>query len=121
MDVILWPCRLLSEDLYSNQEICFLNKEKGLSGESVSKIMTDANGQVWMLTSYGINRYNGKRVEYFRIKGGDTHAWANDICQAEDGNVYVACRAGLFVLRLGRGYVSTGGSQSVLSGESTLC
>lgn len=99
--LLLWPCRLLSEDLYSNQEICFLNKEKGLSGESVSKIMTDANGQVWMLTSYGINRYNGKRVEYFRIKGGDTHAWANDICQAEDGNVYVACRAGLFVLRPG--------------------
>lgn len=99
--LLLLCCQSLSADLYSSDEICFLNKEKGLSGESVSKIITDSNGQVWMLTSYGVNRYNGKRVEHFRIQGSDSHLWASDICLGGAGEVYLACREGLYVLRRG--------------------
>lgn len=99
--MVMTPMASMRADFYNQGTMCFLNKEKGLSGASVSSIMSDDDGQMWILTSYGINRYNGRRIVHFPIEGMDSHLWASDMCLGGKGEVYVACREGLLRLRRG--------------------
>ena len=39
----------------------------GLAGTSVTDIITDHNGEMWIATSNGVNTYNGKRLTTFKL------------------------------------------------------
>lgn len=79
-----------------------LNKEKGLAGESVSYIMTDHIGQIWIATSNGVNRFNGKNLETFPIPKSDHKpVYVFDICEGNDKCIYIATSSGLYALRYG--------------------
>lgn len=87
----------------SNEEIMhLLNKEKGLAGSSVSYIMTDHVGQIWIATSNGVNRFNGKNLETFPINKSDhSPVYVYDICEGTDKAIYLATDAGIYVLHYG--------------------
>lgn len=79
-----------------------LTKENGLAGESVSYIMTDHIGQIWIATSNGVNRFNGKDLETFLIPKSDHKpVYVFDICEGADKSMYIATNMGLYVLRYG--------------------
>jgi AraC-like DNA-binding protein/streptogramin lyase len=79
-----------------------LTKDKGLAGESVTCIMTDHIGQIWIGTSNGVNRFNGKKLDSFVIPRTN-HKPVNvfDICEGTDKSMYIATNLGLYVLRYG--------------------
>lgn len=52
-------------DEFSNDRMCYLTKERGLPGETVNQIITDAIGQVWIATDNGVCRYNGRDLHIF--------------------------------------------------------
>lgn len=98
------PCCLSMAvaDETDNEEMRCLTKENGLSGETVSRIMVDHNGQVWIATSDGINCYNGRQIVTFRVpRRGFEHNYTYDIVEGEPGELFIATREGVF--RIGRG------------------
>lgn len=79
-----------------------ITKENGLAGESVSCIMTDHTGQVWVGTSDGLNRYNGKRLVAFPMpRTGRKHNYTFDLCESPDHTIYAATGEGVFALSPG--------------------
>ena len=44
-----------------------LTFREGLAGTSVTDIITDHNGEMWIATSNGVNTYNGKRLTTFKL------------------------------------------------------
>lgn len=97
--MLLMPSPMLSGDI--NQEsMCYLNKEKGLAGLTVTKIITDHNGQIWVGTSDGVNRYNGKvllKIPLDEAQG--KRNYINDISEGSDYSIYLAKENGVWQLK----------------------
>src|SRR4030095_1868508 len=55
-----------------------LNVEQGLSASLVYTITQDKHGFVWLGTTDGLNRFDGKNVEVFRYKIGDRNSLPNN-------------------------------------------
>lgn len=84
-------------DIVNDEVFHFVTKEDGLSGESVSRIMPDHQGRMWMATSDGMSLYNGKRIVTFKMTADGTHPnYVYDICESEDHSIYAATSQGVF-------------------------
>lgn len=81
-------------DIVNDEVFHFVTKEDGLSGESVSRIMPDYLGRMWIATSDGISLYDGKRIVTFKL--GSIGNYVFDICESEDHVIYVATKNGIF-------------------------
>lgn len=92
---------LCRADIVNDEVFHFVTKEDGLSGESVSRIMPDYLGRMWMATSDGVSLYNGKRIVTFKVGGDGNYVF--DICEGEDHTIYVATGRGIFEKRKGEG------------------
>lgn len=88
-------------DIVNDEVFHFVTKEDGLSGESVSRIMPDRLGRMWLATSDGVSLYNGKRIVTFKLEGDGTYVY--EICEGEDHTIYVATGKGIFAKRKGDG------------------
>ena len=86
-------------DIVNDEVFHFVTKEDGLSGESVSRVMPDHLGRMWVATSDGVSLYNGKRIVTFK-PGGDGN-YIYDLCESEDHAIYVATGRGIFEKRNG--------------------
>lgn len=87
-------------DIVNDEVFHFVTKEDGLSGESVSRIIPDHLGRMWLATSNGVSLYNGKRIVTFRMSSDATFPnHAHDICESEDHTIYVATNKGIFEKR----------------------
>ena len=85
-------------------QVCELTIENGLAGESVSRIIVDHQKQVWIATSNGINRYNGRKLLTYRLpkrQSPSGPSYVFDLCEGDDHAIYAATAMGLF--RLGHG------------------
>ncbi len=81
---------------------CRLTKENGLAGESVSNMITDHTGLVWIATSNGVSCYNGCNLVSFTIPStSHTRTYVYDICEDDEKNIYVATEVGVYCLRNG--------------------
>lgn len=75
-------------------DVGWLTREKGLSGLSVNKIMSDHEGRMWIATSSGVNLFNGINASVIPIEAqkgsADTaQPFIFDICQSPaDGSIY---------------------------------
>ena len=91
-------------DIVNDEVFHFVTKEDGLSGESVSRIMSDHLGRIWLGTSDGVSLYNGKRIVTFRMSGdGSIPNYVYDICEGTDYSIYAATGKGVFEKRKGDG------------------
>ena len=81
-------------DIVNDEVFHFVTKEDGLSGESVSRIMPDHLGRMWMATSDGISLYNGKRIVTFKLGGDGTYVY--ELSESEDHTIYAGTGKGIF-------------------------
>ncbi len=87
-------------DIVNDEVFHFVTKEDGLSGESVSRIMSDHQGRMWFATSDGVSLYNGKRLVTFKMSGDGSYPnYVYDICESENHAIYVASSKGIFEKR----------------------
>ena len=91
-------------DIVNDEVFHFVTKEDGLSGESVSRIMPDHLGRMWIATSDGVSLYNGKRIVTFKMsRDGSYPNYVYDICEGGNHSIYVATGKGIFEKRKGDG------------------
>lgn len=99
--LLLMMCSLAvcRADIVNDEVFHFVTKEDGLSGESVSRIMPDHLGRMWLATSDGVSLYNGKRIVTFKPGGEGTYVF--ELCESEDHTIYAATGKGIFAKRKG--------------------
>ena len=113
-------------DIYSGEVMEYVNKEKGLYGETVSKIMADASGRVWIATDDGVCLYNGMKITAFPIPGdGENHNYTYDLTIHGSKAIYAATRQGVFRMRpedngFSRVFPSIKRAETVLSAKGQL-
>lgn len=124
---ILLACPLsVVADEFSNDRMCYLTKERGLPGETVNQIITDATGQVWISTSNGVCCYNGREVRNFtfpQTTGGPIFTYA--VSFDSHRTLYAATDHGLFQLKRNdntfkRIYPKTENAETILCVGETL-
>ena len=73
----------------------------GLSGDAVSGIFQDREGNIWIATSRGIDNFHDIRVASFSTRQGLSADQVNSVLASRDGTVWIG-NYGLDVLRLGK-------------------
>lgn len=100
---ILLACPLSAvADKFSNDRMCYLTKEKGLPGETVNQIVTDATGQIWIATDNGVCRYNGRELHTFPFpKGTNKSVFTYALTFDKHRTLYTATNNGIYQLERG--------------------
>ena len=93
--------------LLTNAETIFfdhLRGENSLSQLSVNSIYQDEFGALWIGTHYGLNKYDGNKVQVFKHVTNDKNTlFGNNIqtvCGDKQGSIFLRCRSGLVVYDL---------------------
>jgi PAS domain S-box-containing protein len=73
----------------------------GLSGDAVSGLFQDREGNIWIATSRGIDNFHDIRVASFSTRQGLSADQVNSVLASRDGTVWIG-NYGLDVLRLGK-------------------
>ncbi|MEO8147160.1 MAG: two-component regulator propeller domain-containing protein [Bacteroidia bacterium] len=75
------------------------NTESGLSSNLIRNIVQDKFGFLWMSTTDGLNRFDGKTFTIYRYNKNDSASISNniinDICADNSGKIWVATNGGL--------------------------
>jgi len=75
-----------------------LTVRDGLSMSTISSILQDSQGYVWLATESGLNRYDGYTVRQFRRERGNQHGLASDyiwsIAEDAHGDLWLATDGG---------------------------
>lgn len=85
----------------SGQDVRFqhLNVDNGLSQNSITSMIQDSQGFIWFGTEYGLNKYDGYKVETFVPQDGDTGAIAGNevwsILEDSRGRIWVGTNEGV--------------------------
>jgi ligand-binding sensor domain-containing protein len=74
--------------------------EDGLSNNTVSCVLQDKKGFVWVGTRDGLNRYDGYHFKIFRYQSNNTKSLRGDfvhcIIESAEGDIWVGTEKGLF-------------------------
>lgn len=77
-----------------------LNKNNGLSQNTVFAFMQDQLGFMWIGTKHGLNRFDGTRIKVY-TSGSNKNSLGSDfitaLWQSADGNIWVATEAGIYI------------------------
>lgn len=93
------PFWVIADDLHEGW-LHNVSKENGLSGETVSQIITGPDGQMWLATNDGVCRYNGREITAFAMpRQGYEPNYTHALTFAPDRSLYAATDEGLFRLR----------------------
>jgi signal transduction histidine kinase/ligand-binding sensor domain-containing protein/CheY-like chemotaxis protein len=75
-----------------------LTVRDGLSMSTISSILQDSQGYIWLATESGLNRYDGYTVRQFRRERGNQHGLASDyiwsIAEDSHGDLWLATEGG---------------------------
>lgn len=83
---------------YSNN----LSYSNGLVGESMRKMCIDHMGRAWMVTSTGVNIFNGVRVQAIRLKDEDgVNIRTYDVCEGMENSMFVGTAKGVYEQKYG--------------------
>lgn len=78
-----------------------LSSDKGLSSTLIGGIVQDRNGNLWIATENGLNKYNGVKLTNYYHDESDPHSlssnYVRDIFEDRDGNLLIGTYAGLQV------------------------
>jgi signal transduction histidine kinase/ligand-binding sensor domain-containing protein len=67
----------------------------GLSGDDVINFFEDREGNMWVATSNGLDRFRDYAVPNISIKQGLSNTVANSVVASRDGNIWIATTNGL--------------------------
>lgn len=73
----------------------------GLAGDDVRAIMQDARGFLWIGTTSGLSRFDGREFRTYGTGDGLPHLSVTDLLQDDDGTLWVATAGGLARLTTG--------------------
>jgi signal transduction histidine kinase/ligand-binding sensor domain-containing protein len=73
----------------------FFSEADGLSGDTVTALLQDQEGDIWAVTTNGIDRFREYAVSNISIKQGLSNINSVSIVGAKDGSVWVATYNGL--------------------------
>ena len=73
----------------------------GLAGTSVTDIITDHNGEMWIATSNGVNTYNGKRLTTFKLGEESLQSHVYHVYEAPDHHILATTANGIFSIGYG--------------------
>jgi len=76
------------------------DSKSGLSGDSVRQILEDREGDLWVVTNKGIDRFREKSVVTYSRAQGLSMDHSNAALATRDGNVWSATHTGVDVLRV---------------------
>ncbi|SCI72056.1 Non-motile and phage-resistance protein [uncultured Clostridium sp.] len=82
----------------SNRNFKRITTEDGLSQGSISSIIQDSRGYMWIGTGDGLNKYNGNKFEIYKYSGKEKSISGNsitDIKEDDEGNIWVGTTTGL--------------------------
>lgn len=104
-----YPFRLLAEEaFFSKYNFYHLTEESGLPNNSVTFVMKDSYGYIWIATQDGVARYDGYRsLKYgvdeplYRLKGNYVYT----LCEDRHKRLWVGSDAGLDLIDLPTGKV----------------
>ena len=99
--------RLKAEDaFFSRYNFCHITEESGLPNNSVTSVIKDSFGYIWIATQDGLARYDGYRFliygvkePVFRLKGNYVYA----LCEDRQKRLWVGSDAGLDLIDLQTG------------------
>lgn len=98
----LLPPLRMSADVYSGEVMEYVGKEDGLSGETVSKVVPDAEGRMWVATNNGVCLYNGLKLLSFDIPSdGNRRNYTYDIAIHKGHAIYAATGQGVYRMKAG--------------------
>jgi len=76
-----------------------IGDEFGLSQNTVTNIVQDSLGYLWMATNDGLNRYNGLSIEVFKYERDDStslsNGWINTLLYDKSGRLWAGTNRGL--------------------------
>lgn len=83
------------------QNITFnhLTTDDGLSQFSVNSLYIDENGVLWIGTREGLNRYDGREIQTYKLRKNDPHSlFCNTVLRMagnRNGKIYLLCTEGV--------------------------
>ena len=90
---------LLQAQVYSSVE----PSQPGLSSPNVTGIAEDADGNIWIGTIRGLNKYNGSTyIAYYQGENGLPDDFISSMCSDGEGRIWVGTGSGISLLRDGR-------------------
>jgi len=101
-DSSLW-IGTLNRGIYRIQanKVDHFRSSDGLSGDAVSGVFQDREGNIWIATSRGIDNFHDIRVASFSTRQGLSADQVNSVLASRDGTVWIG-NYNLDVLRLGK-------------------
>ncbi|MFP5285951.1 MAG: two-component regulator propeller domain-containing protein, partial [Thermoanaerobaculia bacterium] len=69
--------------------------EDGLAGDSITDIVQDRRGYLWIATTDGVSRFDGSRFTTYGIAQGLPHARVHALLEGRDGTWWIATHGGL--------------------------
>lgn len=124
--ILFWGNTLRLEakkHFFSNYNFCHITEEAGLPNNSVTAVMKDSFGYIWVPTQDGLARYDGYRfLSYgvkeplYRLKGN----YAYTLCEDRQKRLWVGSDAGLDLIDLQTGLSVPAADLGATSELSTL-
>ena len=81
-----------------DDQVDHFDTSDGLSGDSVSQIMEDHEGNVWITTGEGLDRFRALPVTTYSMKQGLSSPVVSSVFASRTGNLWVATGAGIDIL-----------------------
>lgn len=107
--ILFWGNTLRLEakkHFFSNYNFCHITEEAGLPNNSVTAVMKDSFGYIWVATQDGLARYDGYRFLSYGVKEPLYHLKGNyvyTLCEDRQKRLWVGSDAGLDLIDLQTG------------------
>lgn len=72
---------------------------QGLSDNVIKSLLQDKRGFLWIASSWGLNRYDGRTFkQYIKTTAGNTLDDISRLAEDKQGNIWISCRNGICIL-----------------------
>ena len=101
--ILLLACLMTLLPLWSKDDNRYRNitMNEGLAANAVRNIVQDRNGFIWFGTDNGLCRYDGVKVQHYRINELGGNQYISSLLVTDDG-LYVGTEKGVFLLSFER-------------------
>ncbi|MCR4584052.1 MAG: hypothetical protein K5764_10955, partial [Prevotella sp.] len=93
---LCWAVIAMAQQPVMEDGLCTLTYRDGLAGTSVTDVITDHSGEVWIATSNGVCTYNGKRLTTLQLNNTALRTHVYHIYESYDHHLYLTTKNGIF-------------------------